>query len=98
MQEKRSFPSAVEALQQVTRDLLGLAVRSVDRQGLDPALVAESIGLQLLGSYRDDPPLAAQVDRGEGIPYARTRLKRFAADVLDGILTDSAHYASAGGR
>ena len=57
---------------------VGLAVRAVDRQGLDPALVAESIGLELLGSYRDDPPLAAQVDRGEGIPYARTRLKRFA--------------------
>lgn len=33
MQERRSFPTAVEALQQVTRDLLGLAVRSVDEVG-----------------------------------------------------------------
>ena len=33
MQENRSFPTAVEALQQVTRDLLGLAVRSVDEVG-----------------------------------------------------------------
>ena len=33
MQEKASFPSAVDALQQVTRDLLGLAVRSVDEVG-----------------------------------------------------------------
>lgn len=33
MQRHRSFPIAVEALQQVTRDLLGLAVRSVDEVG-----------------------------------------------------------------
>ncbi|GAB3448317.1 MarR family winged helix-turn-helix transcriptional regulator [Phycicoccus ginsengisoli] len=33
MQASRSFPTAVEALQQVTRDLLGLAVRSVDEVG-----------------------------------------------------------------
>ena len=33
MQRRRSFPTAVEALQQVTRDLLGLAVRSVDEVG-----------------------------------------------------------------
>ncbi|MBM7530555.1 septum site-determining protein Ssd [Brevibacterium luteolum] len=90
--------SCVASRLRAVHPAVGLAVRAVDRQGLDPALVAESIGLELLGSYRDDPPLAAQVDRGEGIPYARTRLKRFAAGVLDGILTDSPHYASAGGR
>ena len=33
MQQRRSFSTAVEALQQVTRDLLGLAVRSVDEVG-----------------------------------------------------------------
>ena len=33
MQGKRAFPTAVEALQQVTRDLLGLAVHSVDEVG-----------------------------------------------------------------
>jgi len=31
--ERRSFVTAVDALQQVTRDLLGLAVRSVDEVG-----------------------------------------------------------------
>jgi DNA-binding MarR family transcriptional regulator len=33
MQARRSFPTAVDALQVVTRDLLGLAVRSVDEVG-----------------------------------------------------------------
>lgn len=33
MQAKRSVPTAVEALQELTRDLLGLAVRSVDEVG-----------------------------------------------------------------
>lgn len=33
MQARRSFPTAVDALQAVTRDLLGLAVRSVDEVG-----------------------------------------------------------------
>ena len=33
MQEKRSFATAVDALQQVTRDLLGIAVLSVDEVG-----------------------------------------------------------------
>ncbi|WP_349827146.1 septum site-determining protein Ssd [Brevibacterium litoralis] len=64
-----------------------LVVRESGRGGsdLDPALVADTIGLELAGTLRDDPRLAAAVDRGEGIPGGRTRIGRFAARVLDEV-------------
>ncbi|GAA1999009.1 septum site-determining protein Ssd [Brevibacterium samyangense] len=52
---------------------------------LDPALVAQTIGLDLLGALRDDPRLTAAVDRGEGIPGGRTHIGRFTTAVLDEV-------------
>lgn len=45
-----------------------LVVRETGSGGLDAGLLAESIGLGLAGSIRDDRGLSAAVDRGEGIP------------------------------
>ena len=45
-----------------------LVVRDTGAGGLDAELLAESIGLDLAGSIRDDRGLSAAVDRGEGIP------------------------------
>ncbi|GAA4284627.1 septum formation initiator [Brevibacterium daeguense] len=62
-----------------------LVVRETDRFGLDPELVAETIGLDLIGTLHDDGSLAARIDRGEGIPAGRTHLSRFAELVLTGL-------------
>src|SRR5699024_434564 len=45
-----------------------LVVRETGAGGLDSELLADSIGLSLAGSIRDDRGLSAAVDRGEGIP------------------------------
>src|SRR5699024_6936792 len=45
-----------------------LVVRETGPGGLDAELLADSIGLSLAGSIRDDRGLSAAVDRGEGIP------------------------------
>ena len=45
-----------------------LVVRETGAGGLDADLLADSIGLSLAGSIRDDRGLSAAVDRGEGIP------------------------------
>lgn len=45
-----------------------LVVRETGAGGLDSDLLADSIGLGLAGSIRDDRGLSAAVDRGEGIP------------------------------
>lgn len=63
-----------------------LVVRESDRFGLDPQLVADTIGLDLAGTLTDDGGLAARIDRGEGIPDGRTRLGRFAEDLLADLL------------
>ena len=69
-----------------TRAGVRLVVRESDRFGLDPHLVADTIGLDLAGTLTDDGGLAARIDRGEGIPAGRTRLGRFAEDLLADLL------------
>ncbi|MCQ9368612.1 hypothetical protein NQ038_00930 [Brevibacterium sp. 50QC2O2] len=61
---------------------VGLVVRQTGRAGLDPQVVAQTMGLDLLGTLRDDPQLAAGVDRGDGLPGSRTHLGRLAQDLL----------------
>ena len=67
-----------------------LVVRETDRSGLDPHLVADTIGLELLGTLVDDSGLASRIDRGEGIPAGRTRLARFAEGLLADLLAADA--------
>lgn len=64
---------------------VGLVVRESGRAALDPELLAQTIGLPLIGTLRDDTSLAEQVDRGEGIPAGRTHLGRFAEVLLEQV-------------
>lgn len=59
-----------------------LVVRETGADGLDAGLLAESIGLTLAGSVRDDRGLSAAVDRGEGIPGG-AHLGRLVDQLLD---------------
>ncbi|WAL39170.1 MULTISPECIES: septum site-determining protein Ssd [Brevibacterium] len=64
---------------------LGLVVRETGRSALDPELLAQTIGIELVGMLRDDAALAEQVDRGEGIPSGRTHVGRFAEELLERV-------------
>ena len=61
---------------------VGLVVRETGRSGLDPELLADAVGLELVGTFKDDAHLAEQVDRGEGIPAGKTNLGRFVDDLI----------------
>ncbi len=58
-----------------------LVVRETGPGGLDAQLLADSIGLGLAGTIRDDRGLSAAVDRGEGIPGG-ARLGRLVDQLL----------------
>lgn len=64
---------------------VGLVVRETGRGSLDADLLASTIGLELLGSLRDDGSLAELLDQGEGIPAGRTHLGRFADSLIAGV-------------
>lgn len=61
-----------------------IAVRDAGRGGVRPELVADTIGLPLVGVIKDDPQAAAAVDRGEGLPIARTHVGRVAEKIVEG--------------
>ena len=61
-----------------------IAVHDAGRGGVRPELVADTIGLPLVGIIKDDPQAAAAVDRGEGLPIARTHVGRVAEKIVEG--------------
>ena len=61
-----------------------IAVRDAGRGGVRPELVADTIGFPLVGIIRDDPQTASAVDRGEGLPIARTHVGRLAERIVEG--------------
>lgn len=62
-----------------------IAVRENGRAGVDADLLAKAVGLELAGTFRDDPALVEQLDRGEGLPRGRTHLGKFAAYLFDDV-------------
>lgn len=63
-----------------------VAVRDAGRGGVQPELLADTIDLPLIGTIKDDPQVASAVDRGEGLPIARTHVGRLAERIVEGGL------------
>lgn len=74
--------AAVAARMCAIHSSVRIAVRESGKSGVDPTLLASTVGLELAGAYRDDPNLAEQLDRGEGLPGGRTHLATFASELL----------------